>query len=299
MDEIGTALKKNVLGHSDAEKAFRPWWDTFEDFLLYGLVMLGVITVPTAMATGTPLDCTYCLQDFCSFPNQSKVDQRAVEDPGYNTRWVKKFCTLNKEAVDPFMLYFPYFLLIVAMILIAIERTFIKAFKTGSKLDKFYALLVREKVLKEKEKVLKGEVLEEKEKVLKPAAVDTKKPNAQDSNGVVDGKEVVEIKASFRGSSGYFLSYVLRTVIELLVAAILLTYMIWQGLPVLETANTVVCNVHGFYYECSGQPAEFYFYILCITIALTLMYTMCNVYNMLWLTFPCFGKLGRVMAAYR
>ena len=127
----------------------------------------------------------------------------------------------------------------------------------------------------------------------------TQKLNDHDSNGVVDGKEVIGIKDSFRGSSGYFLSYLLRTVIELLVAAILLTYMIWQGLPVLETANTVVCNVHGFYYECSGQPAEFYFYILCITIAITLMYMLCNVYNILWLTFPCFGKLSRVMDTYR
>jgi len=277
MAAIGTALMSRVLGHSDAEKAFRPWWDTLEDFLLYGLVMLGIIIVPTAMITGTPLDCTYCLEDYCSFPNQTKIDQREVKNPGYNAWWVKKFCTLNHQAVDPFMLYFPYFLLIVAMILVAIERTFVKAFKAGSKLDKFYALLVREKVLK--------------------SAADT---TLHDHGGdVVDGKEAVEIKASFRGSSGYFFSYLLRTLIELFVAAILLIYMIWQGVPILETSNTVVCNVHGFYHECSGQPAEFYFYILCITIALTLMYMLCNVYNILWLTFPCFGKLSRVMDTYR
>ena len=73
MAAIGTALMSRVLGHSDAQKAFRPWWDTLEDFLLYGLVMLGIIIVPTAMITGTPLDCTYCLQDHCSFPNQTKI----------------------------------------------------------------------------------------------------------------------------------------------------------------------------------------------------------------------------------
>ena len=279
MSAILTALKDKVLGHTDAEKAFRPWWNTLEDFLLYGLVMLGIIIVPTAMVTGTPLDCTYCLQDHCTFPNQTKIDQRRVGNPGYNTRWVKKFCTMNHEAVDPFLLYFPYFLLIVAMILIAIERTFVKAFKSGSKLDKFYALLVREKVLK--------------------SAGDTKLLNDHSDN-IVNGKEAVEIKASFRGSSGYFLSYLLRTMIELLVATILLIYMIWQGLPILEISHTTLaCNVHGFYYECSGQPAEFYFYILFITIAITLMYMLCNVYNILWLTFPCFGKLSRVMDAYR
>ena len=41
MASIGKALVGKILGHSAAEKAFRPWWDNFEDFLVYGLVMLG------------------------------------------------------------------------------------------------------------------------------------------------------------------------------------------------------------------------------------------------------------------
>ena len=38
----GTALLGKVLGHSDAENAFRPWWDVLEDFLVYGLIMAGI-----------------------------------------------------------------------------------------------------------------------------------------------------------------------------------------------------------------------------------------------------------------
>ena len=34
-------LKKQVLGRSEAEKTFRPWWDTIEDYLLNALVLLG------------------------------------------------------------------------------------------------------------------------------------------------------------------------------------------------------------------------------------------------------------------
>ena len=41
MASIGNALVGKILGHSAAEKAFRPWWDNLEDFLVYGLVMLG------------------------------------------------------------------------------------------------------------------------------------------------------------------------------------------------------------------------------------------------------------------
>ena len=41
MASLGNALVSKILGHSEAEKAFRPWWDNLEDFLVYGLVMLG------------------------------------------------------------------------------------------------------------------------------------------------------------------------------------------------------------------------------------------------------------------
>ena len=34
-------LKKQILGRSKAEKVFRPWWDTLEDYLLNSLVLLG------------------------------------------------------------------------------------------------------------------------------------------------------------------------------------------------------------------------------------------------------------------
>lgn len=45
MASLGNALVTKILGHSAAEKAFRPWWDNLEDFLCYGLVMLGELHV--------------------------------------------------------------------------------------------------------------------------------------------------------------------------------------------------------------------------------------------------------------
>ena len=47
MSSLANALVSQVLGHSDAEKAFRPWWDNFEDYLVYALVMLGKYYVLT------------------------------------------------------------------------------------------------------------------------------------------------------------------------------------------------------------------------------------------------------------
>ena len=34
-------VKKTLLDRSEAEKAFRPWWDTVEDYLLNILIAIG------------------------------------------------------------------------------------------------------------------------------------------------------------------------------------------------------------------------------------------------------------------
>lgn len=41
MATLEADLKKQILGRSKAEKVFRPWWDTLEDYLLNSLVLLG------------------------------------------------------------------------------------------------------------------------------------------------------------------------------------------------------------------------------------------------------------------
>ena len=51
MAAIGTALM-GALGHSEQEKMFRPWWDSLEDFVIYALIMLGLIVSPTTIFNG-------------------------------------------------------------------------------------------------------------------------------------------------------------------------------------------------------------------------------------------------------
>ena len=41
MAELGKATLDGVSEQNVAEKAFRPWWDTLQDNLLYSLVLLG------------------------------------------------------------------------------------------------------------------------------------------------------------------------------------------------------------------------------------------------------------------
>ena len=39
--EIEGDVKKTLLDRTDAEKVFRPWWDTLEDYLLNILIVIG------------------------------------------------------------------------------------------------------------------------------------------------------------------------------------------------------------------------------------------------------------------
>ena len=38
-------VRKNLLDRTVAEKVFRPWWDTVEDYLLNVLIFLGEISL--------------------------------------------------------------------------------------------------------------------------------------------------------------------------------------------------------------------------------------------------------------
>ena len=96
--------------------------------------------MPTSIINGTPLDCTLCTAEIC---NGTEIPKEA---PNHNNWWVKKFCTYN-GSVDPFILYFPFILLFMAIVIVLIERAFNSVFRTGLKLDAFYNLLVRESLL--------------------------------------------------------------------------------------------------------------------------------------------------------
>ena len=81
------------------------------------------------MFSNTPLDCTVCdKQDGnCDFmegkENFHPIDGSNVPDPGHNAWWVKKYCTMTE--VNYFTLYFPYLLLLIPILMIAIEKGFI------------------------------------------------------------------------------------------------------------------------------------------------------------------------------
>lgn len=43
MAALAGDLSRQILSHTDAARAFRPWWDNMEDSLMYSLVIMGKI----------------------------------------------------------------------------------------------------------------------------------------------------------------------------------------------------------------------------------------------------------------
>ena len=269
MATLGSALINKVLGHSDAEKVFRPWWDKLEDFLIYGLVMLGLMVVPTSMVMGTPLECTYCMGDLCRSYNNTGT----LSDPGYNNMWVKKLCTFN-GSVDSFMLYFPYILLLIALTMVLIEKIFLALFKANQKLDKFYKLLLDQNIV--------GQGNEQE-------VVQTQTRLA------------VEIEESFRCSEdNYFVSYLIRTSLELMIPVLLLAWITLSGVPVIfSDVDLIPCEINNYQYVCSGHPQEFYKFILSIAIVFIFLYIITNIYNLLWIIKPNNSNFDKIMKTYR
>eukprot|EP00092_Neocalanus_flemingeri_P013668 GFUD01014741.1.p1 GENE.GFUD01014741.1~~GFUD01014741.1.p1 ORF type:complete len:448 (-),score=101.18 GFUD01014741.1:39-1232(-) len=233
---------------------------------------MGLIVMPTALVINMPLHCNF-------YGNQISAQTVSVEeenpildftkDPKFNLWWVRKACLFN-GSVSPFMLYLPYILLIMALILFAIERIFSKAFKAGLKLEKLYKLLIHRNVLEDSDE------------------------------DETDGKEITEVKQTFHGSRSYFLSFLTKTLTQLVVGISLVILLMIFGLPVIQSEQTISCNLHGgFQYECSGHPHQFYLYILYTTIAVTIGFIGCNTYNLVWLVTPTLGRLSNFMAKYR
>jgi len=269
MDIIDSELIGRVVGHSTAEHVFRPWWDTMEDMFIYGLLSLGLVLVPTAMVTGSPLQCTFCKDELCHPVLRSG---HWSVDPGYCEEWVRQFCTFN-GSVEPLLLYFPYILLIIAFIMVVIEKIFMFLFRSNKKLEKLYKLLLDQNILS-------GENIKHNDN---------------------KNKQVIEIEETYKNSEdNYFNSYLIRTVLELIVISILLLYLIFNGVHVLFYRNNIIfCNINGYFYACSGHPQEFYQVILIITIFIIICYIITNIYNLIWIIEPNQSKIHCILSNYR
>ena len=116
------------------------------------------------------------------------------------------------------------------------------------------------------------------------------------------------------GGSNYFSSYLIRTLVSLIVSAFpVIIFVINRN---QFESGVLFCQVHQLYwYECSGHPVRFYGVtlvrfictalhfpiqiVMIVVLVLLGLYFLLNIYNLAWLFLPGVGKLRRIMAAYK
>jgi len=282
------------LNLSTAEKAFRPWWDNVEDHLVYALVLISLLAAPTSFLLGSSLDCNYCqgtqCQDWCisnSFNvyEDCKNSDQDNSAAAYNLLWVRQFCSKSVDTsetgldsghdtglkISLFIAFFPYFLILVAALLVVIDRPFVMVLFKSYNIEQLYKLLV---------------------------------VNDPFTENLDRKKETNELLSILGSTSKYYLSYLLRTVLSIIASVIPLVIM---SLELADdernykffTNKAHICRVHGRFYECSGMPRDFYWGVGISFLVLLSLYLVINIWNLIWICVPSFSPFFTIMNKYK
>jgi len=281
MAALGAAVMGKVMGKTEAEEAFRPWWDSLSDYILYGLAMISVVLLPTAMFTAAPLWCNPCLdKEHCGgkeLGNQSHIDD-VWPDRSDNAWWVNKYCLMNQ--VDGVVLHLPYILITATMLLFAIEKVFLAMRKGNIIQNKFFALLVDYEILRSNEGKAGNEVL-----VV--------------GDELEQSRDLIDLKDRLEESSSFVRSYLGIQIVETVFSFGCFGFLAWKlvsdtdGMGLSEP--NMFCNVHGKMYECSGHPSAFYTVVLFVTCGMFFLYGLISFYSILWSVCPCMQTLKQVV----
>jgi hypothetical protein len=222
---------------------------------MYAFVVLGMITLPMTFFSKTPIECT----------PHPKMWGNATEVKGLARMYPKTYCT--EMLIDPFLLYLPFTLLMVPILLTAIEKTFVVLYQVEDKMNQFYLLLVKESLNNED-------------------VASLAKDNVKDCH---------EIEQAFKTSNDCYTSYFYRTLLEIIGSALLaLLFSFYHGSPGIGVPF-FDCNVYGALFECIVPNSQFFLYIYVASFVLIGTYLLCSVYNFLWIIHPKVGRLSRFL----
>ena len=262
-----SALSKDVfrktLTHSKAEKAFKPWWNTLENYILYSMVMIAILVKQTDIMKGTSMDCTFCQQDYCSDDEGSTFHNTNTTDPKFNWKWVRQQCT--SPALD-LVRYYPYFLIVQGIILLVNKRVISRVFTSRQKMKEFYDFV---------------------------SAVWEGKTDLNVS--------AIHVKNQFRNSRDYYYGYLLQTVSLLTLASgFVLNIYYGKHWRDFQKADRYICTLHGqYHYECHGMPFMLYLWTFYVATAMMILLVLLQIYNILWMCFPHLSKLSKEMENYK
>ena len=60
MANIAALVQSKLINYIKEKNPLFPWWDDLKVYCTYGLVTLGMITIPTSLALGNGMACERC-----------------------------------------------------------------------------------------------------------------------------------------------------------------------------------------------------------------------------------------------
>lgn len=286
------SIVSSLLGQlslSPAEKAFRPWWDDFENFIVYSMVIISILVAPGAfLVNGKVLECNRCQgNECCEWADAYCQVGDTTDEKDYNLFYVRSYCENNPSGnlyryysdenqnytyeegfhIPKYILYFQYFLLGVSVVLIVLDRPFVIVLFRSLNIEQIYKLLVSDDPY---------------------------------THNIDKKKEIHEIVSVLGSVGSYYLSYLTRTVLSLVASLAMMLYLaFYQVDRDYEFKKAYVCMVHGRMYECSGHATSLYLSIGWLFVALLSLYLLLNVYNLIWIIANGrFSPLEQVMAKF-
>ena len=131
----------------------------------------------------------------------------------------------------------------------------------------------------------------------KRAEIDDAVVSSSDNN-VDDTVKTVEVRQSFKENGMFYYNYMFRTTVEFLVSAVLSAYLWLTGYIEIQKDLHIICNINGYFFQCSGVPTQFYLYILVISLFMLVIIIVSTFFTICWLLCPWLGRLAIFMRDY-
>ena len=276
-------------------KLFKNSWDVIEDQLNRGLVAVAAISLAVRFLANLPSGDLLCIVigtnvtdlEFKSLagPFHASLAAYASQDPGChaavfvnpNNAEVKHLseiffgrmllCFLPFQQPG-FIQYAPIIMILQAIILIGVEKIWMIFPRLSQKLERFYKSVVEEALLGKD-----------------PDVAEDFTGGATDSNKVIRERQREEICGALRGSSIFYQMYVLKNVIEFLLANVFITLDWMWGLQSHDDVGECVIPMGDkgtVNMQCRQKRYGFYYWMLTVFLILMGLHMATSLISLIW-----------------
>lgn len=346
--DLGRDVITQAIDCTEAERAFQPWWVTVQHYLVYSLVILGLIALPINCMLSTTGNCSYDYSHpdnfalpwkICSFEAGQIIVHKEPLDMFSNTvnyinqsmnitasyshgnflhlnvsnvlpaiaRTVEKDnikfhlqknaegCYVKKNPrLFPFhiywhcvnqlswlVLYFPYLIFGLALLMVLLERLLTRFFWTGQRIERFYNLLVKDAI----KDGVSWDTLYSRESRL----------------------ACQQVLYDFRGSSLYYQAYIFQTIGKFSVALLVTCWSMAKQCNKLRDSYKTVhhTSIQGYWHQCTIPANGLNLVIFDVVNGVLIMIMISSLFTLIWYLrilapWNCAGwvantKLGKVM----